>query len=472
MPGSAEYEELHYRLSARGQGHLLRWWPELDEGQRRRLASQLAAVDFDLVERLFRDEQAIPVPKPDQIHPAPIIRVPASFEDWEAEQRAAAIGEQALETGQVGVLMVAGGQGTRLGHAGPKGTFPIGPITGKSLFQWHAEKVLALSRRHQAPLPFYIMTSPENDEQTKQFFAEHAYFGSAPADVVFFVQGTMPAIDRQTGKLLLAAKDQLAVSPNGHGGALQALADGGCLEALARRGVRHLFYFQVDNPLCKIADAAYLGRHIQAGAEASLKVVSKTGPREKVGNLVEVDGRLQVIEYSDLPDALADRRSPDGSLEIWAGSIAVHIFDVPFLQRLAAGGSMLPFHRALKKVPHLDEIGQSVTPNEPNAVKLEMFIFDALPLADRALAVETSRAEEFEPVKNAEGENSPATAKQALSNLFAGWLNQAGIEVTRRSDGAAAVPIEISPLFALDGEELRDQLQLQGPVNEALLLGS
>jgi UDP-N-acetylglucosamine/UDP-N-acetylgalactosamine diphosphorylase len=465
-----EYERLRSRLAPHGQGHVLRWWPDLSGEQRRRLASQLESIDFPRLERLFQDEEGIPVPRAEEIRPAPIIRLPASFEDWEREQQAAEVGEQALEAGQVAILMVAGGQGTRLGFAGPKGAFPIGPISGKSLFQWHAEKVLALARRHKAPLPFYIMTSPENDEATRQFFADHGHFGLDPAEVVFFVQGMMPALDRRSGKLLLAGRDTLAMSPNGHGGTLQALADAGHLDRLARRGIRHLFYFQVDNPLVKIADPVYLGQHILAGAEASLKVVAKAGPREKVGNLVEVAGRLQVIEYSDLPDELADRRTPDGSLEVWAGSIAIHVFDVPFLKRLASGASILPFHRAVKKAPYLNEEGEIVNPAEPNAVKFEMFIFDSIPLAARALAVETSRAEEFEPVKNADGENSPATAKQALGNLFAGWLNRAGVEVARGSDQSAAVPLEISPLFALDAEELRDRLSIEGPVTEPFLL--
>ncbi len=468
------HERLHHRLAAQRQEHVLRWWQQLSDEQRRSLAAQVEAIDLGLLEQLFHDEHPISVPRPEEIRPAPILRLPTSFEDWEREQQAAGVGEEALRAGQVAVLMVAGGQGTRLGYDGPKGTFPIGPITGKSLFQWHAEKVLAIARRYQTALPFCIMTSPENDEATRRFFTEHGHFGLAPTEVVFFVQGTMPAVDRHTGRLLLADRDRLATSPNGHGGTLQALADGGHLQALAGRGIRHLFYFQVDNPLVKIAEAAYLGHHIQAEAEASLKVVSKLGPGEKVGNLVEVDGRLRVIEYSDLPDDLAQRRSAGASLgdalEIWAGSIAVHIFDVSFLQRLAGGRSMLPFHRAVKKAAHLDDRGELVNPTEPNALKFEMFIFDALPLAVRALAVETSRAEEFEPVKNAEGENSPATAKQALSNLFAEWLNRCGVEAARRPDGAAAMPIEISPLFALDGEELRDQLDIEGPVTEPLLL--
>ncbi len=375
-----------------------------------------------------------------------------------------------MRAGAVAVVLVAGGQGTRLGHDGPKGTYRIGPVSGKSLFQVHAEKALALGRRYGPPLPLYVMTSPDNDAVTRRFFAAHDFFGLDPEQVVFFSQGTMPAVERDTGKLMLADKGSLATSPNGHGGVLQALADGGHLHYLACRGVRHLFYYQVDNPLVKVADPTYLGHHIEAGAEMSLKVVLKRTAQEKLGVVVEVDGRPRVIEYSDLPADLAGRRAPDGGLEIWAGSIAVHLFDVAFLQRLAGAGAMLPYHRALKKVARLDDGGRPVWPAAPNAVKFELFVFDALPLAQSLLVVETSRPEEFEPLKNAAGENSPATVRQALSDLYAAWLNGAGVEVVRRPDGSAAVAIEIGPLLALDAEELRARRPRTGPVACPLVL--
>jgi UDP-N-acetylglucosamine/UDP-N-acetylgalactosamine diphosphorylase len=295
-------------------------------------------------------------------------------------------------------------------------------------------------------------------------------FGLHPEQVVFFRQGTMPALDRHTGRLLLADKGSLATSPNGHGGVLQALADGGHLADLASRGVRHLFYYQVDNPLVKVADPTYLGHHIEAGAEMSLKVVPRLTADEKLGVVVEADGRPRIIEYSDLQGELGGRRAPDGGLEFWAGSIAVHVFDVAFLARLAEAGAMLPFHRAVKTVPYLDDAGRPVCPGEPNAVKFEMFIFDALPQARTALVVETSRAEEFEPLKNAEGENSPATVRQAMSDLYAAWLNEAGVEVVRRADGSAAVAVEISPLLALNAEELRARGPRTGPVACPLVL--
>jgi len=450
----AEYDDLMRLLTPHGQEHLLRWWPELDDAQRACLAEQVRAVDWSTLARA-RDEALAAVGPIDlPIHPAPVRRLAASFEEWEQEQAAAETGQDLLREGSVAVLLVAGGQGTRLGHPGPKGAYPIGPVTQRTLFQIHAEKVLALGRRYETSLPLCIMTSPDNDAQTRRFFEEHRYFGLEPEQVHFFVQGTLPAVDAASGKALLASRHELALSPNGHGGVVEALTQSRLLARLEKQGVKHLFYFQVDNPLVKIADPAFLGLHVQAGAELSLKVLPKLSPEERLGVVVEVGEKLRVIEYSDLPAELASKRNERGELELWAGSIAIHVFDTAFLKRLAES-SALPFHRAHKVVPHLDHAGCLSQPEKPHALKFERFVFDALPLARKALVIETSRREEFEPLKNARGENSPGTVRQAMSNLYADWLEAAGVTVPRHADGSSRFPIEISPLFALDAEELR-----------------
>lgn len=465
---------LSARLSRHGQEHLLRWWTDLDAASRERLAAEVAAIDLDQVDALFHQlTQDDSAPSPDQVRPVEVDRLPRTDGERVARRHVAAVGESALAAGEVAVVIVAGGSGTRLGFDGPKGTYPIGPVSAASLFQIHAEKVAALSRRHGRTIPLYIMTSPENHEATARFFEENANFGLP--HVRFFVQGQMPAVDRQSGKVLLAERGRVALSPDGHGGTLYALAAPGpdpgvpsCLEEMAGLGVRTLFYFQVDNPMVKIADPAFLGLHRQADAEMSFKVIEKVAPDEKLGVVVRVGGRPQVIEYSDLPAELAERRDPDGGLQLWAGSIAVHALERSFVERLVGGETKLPFHRAIKKVAHADANGEVARPDAPNAVKFERFIFDALPLAERYALVETDRSVEFEPLKNATGPDSPATVRQRMSDQFADWLESAGAKVTRRPEGSVPFGIEISPLYALDASELKSKLApglvVEGPL--------
>jgi UDP-N-acetylglucosamine/UDP-N-acetylgalactosamine diphosphorylase len=443
----------------------LRWWEELSRDERARLMAEISAIDFDRLDRLITElvhGQGTPPPAAEHVDPIDVNRLPQTDGERVVRRRAATIGADALAAGEVGVILVAGGSGTRLGYEGPKGTFPIGPVSSASLFQIHCEKLVALSRRYGRSIPLYVMTSPENHDATAGFFESHERFGLA--EVRLFLQGSMPAVDRASGRVLLASKDHLALSPDGHGGTLAALAACGpgglpsCLDEMRERGIRTLFYFQVDNPLVRIADPSFIGLHREADAEISFKVVERLAPEEKLGVVVAVDGRPQVIEYSDLPPALAERRSQEGSLELWAGSIAVHILERSFIERLL-GAQPLPFHRAVKKVAHIDEQGQLVNPAEPNAVKFEQFIFDALPLSERWSIVETDRAGEFEPLKNATGPDSPATVHQRMSDQFGNWLEQAGASVPRRPDGSVPFGIEISPLFALDAAELKSKIE-------------
>ena len=463
------------RLAPHGQEHLLQGWDHLDDSARTQLADEIKAIDLDQLDSLFRDlSRSDAAHVPTNVEPIPVDRLPRTDGERSARRHVAAIGEAALAAGEVAVIVVAGGSGTRLGFDGPKGTYPIAPVSGASLFQIHAEKVVALSRRHGRTIPFYVMTSPENNATTARFFAENNNFGLE--HVRFFVQGQMPAVDAKTGHILRASAEHLALSPDGHGGTLYALAASGadgkpsCLQEMRDRGVRSLFYFQVDNPMVKIADPAFLGLHRQANAEMSFKVVEKTDPDEKVGVVVRADGKPQVIEYSDLPRELAERREPDHSLTFWAGSIAIHVLEVAFIERLVAGDLRLPFHRALKKVSYVDESGNLVKPDSPNAIKFERFIFDALPLADRFALVECDRAVEFEPLKNATAPDSPQTVRQRMSDRFADWLEAAGATVSRGNDGSVPFGIEISPLFALDAAELKGKIPPGMVVDGPLLL--
>jgi len=429
--------DLRHRLAAHGQEHVLADWAALAPADRTALVAQLAGLDLAELDALYRrkDEPHAALPPRDRIAPVPLLPAQASAEEI-------ARGEAALRAGAVAALVVAGGQGTRLGSDQPKGMFPVGPVSGATLFRVHAEKVLALSRRYGKPVPLLVMTSPATHADTEAYFRAERYFGLAEADVVFFQQGTMPAVERATGRLLLERPGKLFESPNGHGGTLTALAETGLLADLRARGVGHVFYFQVDNPLVKVCDPGFVGRHVLAGAEASSKVVAKEEPGEKVGVLTAVDGRCRIVEYSDLPAEMAAERGADGRLRFRAGSPAIHLFSVPFLGRVTARGG-LAYHLARKAVP--------TAGGDADALKFELFVFDALPMAERWLTVETPRAEEFAPLKNATGPDSPATVRAALVALHAGWLEAAGVP----THGHA---VEVSPLLALDAAELRAKL--------------
>ena len=453
-------------LTRFGQEHLLAGFERLTAKQKKDYIKQLEGIDFETVSVLFRNrDQSGVLPAWHKLQAAPRVE----FND---EQRAAArqIGEKALRAHEVGVLLVAGGQGTRLSFEKPKGMYPIGPVSKKSLFQLHAEKVLALRRRYDARIPLIIMTSPATHEETVAFFKASKHFGLPAKDVTFFTQGTMPAVDRHTGKILLDAPGRVALSPNGHGGSLTGLAENGLIDKLRGEGVRSLFYHQVDNPMVKVADPEFIGHHVSAKAEVSSKAVPKNTPTDNQGNFAVVDGRCTIIEYSDLPKEVAHRTDKDGNLLLWAASIAVHIFDLEFLEKVTEGELQIPWHIARKKVPYCDEQGKRIQPKTENALKFEMFVFDVLPRAERWTLIPTTRREEFSPVKNATGESSPETAHQAISNLAGDWLEQAGIKVPRGKAGDVSVPLEISPMFALDAEELAGKVSRDLRIERATYL--
>jgi UDP-N-acetylglucosamine/UDP-N-acetylgalactosamine diphosphorylase len=313
------------------------------------------------------------------------------------------------------------------------------------------------------------MTSPANDAETKDFFAKHDFFGLLPDQIHFFIQGTMPAVDEQ-GKILLASKHEIARSPDGHGGTLRALDRSVALGILEDQGIQEISYFQVDNVLAKVLDPVFIGYHAEAGAEMSSKVVRKAYPEEKVGVIGMRAGKLGVIEYSDLGHEDMVARDSQGELKYWAGSIAMHVIRVAFVRRLENEGILLPFHRADKKVPYIDARGRRMEPETPNGIKFESFIFDALQYASNAVTQEVSRQEEFSPVKNAAGVDSPEMARRDLMEMFASWLEEAGVKVPRDKQGALAARIEISPSYALDREEALKKIPWDLEVTDDLLL--
>ncbi len=460
------YDEALKKLTEQGQEHLLAFWAELDEGQRAGLLAQIEEIDFSDIERmraaLGHQQDDVAPAAAGEFDPAPVIKLPDTGDPEVRE-----LGVTALRAGKVGALLVAGGQGSRLGYDGPKGCYEIGPITNAPLFEIHSRKILALEKTYHTEVPFYIMTSEANDVPTREFFEANDYFGLSADRVIFFTQGMWPGL-MPDGNLLLDRQDHVFVSPDGHGGILAALRRRGVLQDMADRGLSTLFYFQVDNPLIEIADPAFIGLHLANEAEISVKVCAKRDPQEGLGVVVTRNGHSEVIEYSDLTDAQKEERTPDGQLRLLYGSVAIHIFTLGFLKREA--DQALPLHVAHKKVPYCDETGDIVKPEAPNAYKFEKFIFDVLPDAERALNVEFAREEEFSPVKNAEGNDSPATTKRDMIAKWARWFEVCGIRVPRDGDGNPTVLIEIDPCYALNAEDLKAKLPADFKIDGDVLL--
>lgn len=428
-----------------GQGHLFAHWDARPPEMRRRLLEDLDSLDPGLVASLARRLAERPAAA-GRVAPAPHV----SLREIAADREARAIGEELIGAGRTAFLTVAGGQGSRLGYEGPKGLFPVTPLRNLPLFAHFAEKLAAARRRYGAAIPWLVMTSRANHGETCRAFERADWYGLGAGTVRFFPQGMLPALSPE-GRLVLAPDGGLFWSPDGHGGVIAGLRSSGLLDELAASGVEELFHFQVDNPLVTVPDPVFLGFHRRARADVSSKVVEKSSPGEKIGIIAEIDGRPGVVEYSDLDDALREARDDGGGLRFAQGSIAIHVLRVGFLVR---EGLDLPLHLARKRVRALIPAPGGADTEDREAVKFEMFIFDAIPLADRALFFEVDRAEEFAPLKNREGTDSIETCRRGQVEKAARWLETCGVTVPRGPDGRPRHLLEISPRFALDRDEL------------------
>ncbi|MEM6279355.1 MAG: UDPGP type 1 family protein [Verrucomicrobiota bacterium] len=447
-------DDIQEYFTTNGQGHVFAFLDDLNESEKEGLLQQASDIDLEeldgLVSTLVRNPGEGNESIADSLEPADFIPRPGAPQAnpalWaEAQEK----GEAALRAGRVAAFTVAGGQGTRLGYDGPKGTFGVTPVLKNSLFQVFAEKILASSRIFGRPIPWFILTSIINHEETVAFFEQNDFFGLPKEKVHFFSQGLMPAVDSD-GKILLSEKGQIALSPDGHGGALRALVRSGAIRQMEADGIDTISYFQVDNPLVRCIDPAFIGFHLMNESELSSKMVPKAYPEEKVGVFCQSEGVAKVVEYSDMPDRLAQERDESGEIRFRAGSIAIHIFDRNFVDRLGSGrdeSAKLPFHLAHKKVPFLDSKGTRQEPEEPNAYKFEMFVFDALPFAAHPVIIETDRADDFSPVKNASGVDSAETSAADQLRQFARWARGAGIELETDNTGLPSATFEVSPLF-------------------------
>ncbi len=442
-------------LEKYGQSHLLQFIDELNADQKQSLIEQIEALDMELLKELVA-KYVVKDPEiklPSEILP-PFVYPRVSPADMKDKyEKALGYGERAIAENKVACFTVAGGMGTRLNFDGPKGNVPATPVKSKTLFQVFAETIHANERRYNSTIPWYIMTSPINHAATLKSFEDNNYFGLKKENVMLFPQGTMPCFDFE-GKIFLADKDKLAVSPDGHGGSLRALYVSGAIDDMKRRGVEFISYFQVDNPMVNLVDPMFIGLHALDTAEMSSKSVKKCDPLEKVGNFTVADGKITIIEYSDLPEELARKTNDDGSLVFQEGSIAIHVISRSFVERINSKGFSLPWHKAVKKIPYIDTTGKLNQPEETNGVKLETFVFDAVPMASSSIIYEIIREDEFAPIKNATGVDSLESSQDLQSEKAARWMETAGFPAPRKADGSLDLSLEISPLFALDEKEL------------------
>ncbi len=341
------------------------------------------------------------------------------------------------------VVLVAGGQGSRLGHKGPKGTVNIGLPSQKSLFQLQAERLLNLSKRADTMIPWYVMTSENNDQETRKFFEQNRYFGYDESFIQFFKQTSMPAITGE-GKIMLGSKSEITFAPNGNGGVFEALHKSGMLADMQQRGMKWIFFNNIDNALVRVADPRFIGFADSMDAPVSSKSIRRSYPDEKVGVMCHVNDAPCVLEYSEIPAELKKEESDNNTLILENANIGIHLFKLDFV--LGTLGEELPYHFAHKKVPTLDANGNQYSPERPNGYKLEKFYFDLFRKASHMSVLQVMREEEFAPVKNKDGVDSVESAREMILSLHRLWRLQA--------DPFYEGVSEVSPLVSYEGEAM------------------
>lgn len=455
------YNELKTKLDKYGQLHMLKFWNDLDDNEKDRLSNAIEEINFERINELIplinenNDNNA-----DKNLTQAPYIKFPAEDENGKFYMDIHRIGETELRAGKVCAFVVAGGQGTRLGYDAPKGLFPIGPVSEKSLFNFHFDQLTALEKYYNIEIPFLIMTSEMTHDDTVSYIEKNNYFGYNKDNVFIFQQGKMPGLSMD-GKILMKEKSYPAFAPNGHGGSIFALRDSGVMDKLIEKGIEHIFYFQIDNVLARICEPYFIGCHAKDNNDITLKVIEKKYPEEKLGVYVYNNDKPFIIEYSDMSDEELHEKENNGELKYRMGSHAVHVLSVDFLKNFTDKYANLPYHKAVKKIPYVNNNGVLVKPDKPNGVKFEMFIFDILPYStkDKVLAVEGIREREFAPLKNKTGIDSIETAKSLYMEDSARILSEAGMkDIPRNEDGTLKYKIELTPYYKIFRSELADKI--------------
>ncbi len=443
------YNDVIGKVYQSGNEHVFTFWDTLTDDQKRHLLHELSLINFEEIKELYALTSSHVIPM--DFEPAPFTPLPCTNNEQKIFQKARQIGIDTIKAGKVAAFVVAGGQGSRLGFDGPKGIFPIGPVSNKTLFQIHAEKIKAYENKFGVDIPWCIMTSEANHEETVAYFEKNNFFNLNKDKVFIFKQNMIPSLD-ENGKLILETPYSIFKNPDGHGGSLTALCQSGTLDTLLAEGIEVLSYFQVDNPLVRIIDPVFIGFHILNNAEISSKALKKAYPEEKIGVFVKFsNGRIGVVEYSDLPLEKQYQKDDHGNLRYIAGSIAIHLFNTRFIESITKGKITLPYHVAKKSIPQYTKDGKK----NITGFKFEKFVFDALPLTQRNFILETIREEEFAPVKNKTGIDSVETAQELMINLHKMWLRKKNIFIPE-----VVEKVEISPLFAVEPDDIPDTLTL------------
>lgn len=468
-PTDEEYNEIKEKFEKAGQGQVFAFYDELQPGEKGALYQQLLPIDPEHINKLA--DTALNPPKPTSEEQKPKLeQLPDSATTSTIDSKEDELnkwhedGLKLISENKVAVVLMAGGQGTRLGSSAPKGCYDIGLPSKKSLFQLMAERISRLQHlaekhheKQDVVIPWYIMTSGPTRKPTEQFFEENKYFGLNRNNVMFFEQGTLPCID-MNGKILLDSKAKVAVAPDGNGGIYQASIGGGVVEDMGKRGVKHIHAYGVDNCLVRVADPTFIGFAAEKDVDIATKVVRKRDAKESVGMILQKNGKPDVVEYSEIDSETAEAKDPKDSrlLKFRAANIVNHYYSYRFLESIPDWAHKLPHHVAKKKIPYVDSEGKQIKPEKPNGIKLEQFIFDCFPLLsmDKFACMEVKREDEFSPLKNAKGtgEDDPDTSRRDILQQGRRFLEAAGATVTseEQEDGG----VEVSPLISYGGEGL------------------